>query len=136
MPTVVNGRDLLLSVRTSTGPDVYTTVGGQKNAQVTETSAEIDGSSKDQREFFGTSGRYKCTIKLDMLYIPTDIGRLALRSAIRAGTPVRVRTTALGGDAVEQLDCIVTQIQRSFPDESESVVNADLVGIGAWGPSS
>ncbi|MCA1572826.1 MAG: phage tail protein, partial [Chloroflexi bacterium] len=56
---------MLLSMRTATGPDVYTTLGSQRGASIEETTGEIDTSSKDSRAATYLPGRYGSTISCE-----------------------------------------------------------------------
>lgn len=132
----INGRDLLLSMRTSTGPDVYTTLGSQRGASIEETTEEIETSSKDSRAATYLTGRYGSSISCDALYIVSDAAKQALRDAMRNGTTLRVRTTALGAEAVEQAECIVTMINKEFPDQDAAVISCELLVTGTWGAAA
>ncbi len=132
----VNGTTVLLSVRTSSGPDVYTAVGSQTGLSISESNDEIDYSSKDAREFTGAAGRYKSTVSLDALYIPANAGLVALKTATRAGTNVRIRRSAVGAEAIEQADGFVTSFDAEYPMEAPCTLSVGVTINGAWGASS
>lgn len=128
----LNGTDVLLLARTSTGPDVYAVVGSQRNVTFNETTAAIDMSSKASRAYKGAPGRYNCTASLEHLYVPGDSAYAALRAAMRNGTTIRVRRQESGSD-VEQADAIVTSLSEAMPDQAECVVSCELQVTGEWG---
>lgn len=131
----INGIDLTLSIRTSTGtPDTYTILGAQRGATLEETTSEIDTASKDSRNATYLPGRYGATITCDALYVPSNTAKAAIQTAMRGGTTLRVRKTALGAEVVEQADCIVTSISSEFPDQDAATLSLTLLVTGAWGP--
>jgi len=132
----LNGATVLLSVRTASGPDVYTTIGSQTGLSVSDSNEEIDYSSKDSRNFTGAAGRYKSTISCDMLYVPSSTSLAALKTAVRAGTAVRVRVSAMGADPVEQADGFITSYDREMPDQGPCTVSLQVTVTGAWGPAA
>ena len=126
-----NGADVLLLVRTSTGPDVYTAVGSQRGLSLSETTADVDVSSKDSRAMRVISGRYGATLSLDALYVPSDAAYAALKTAFRAGDLVRVRVRD-DGDETEQADALITQMDTEFPDQAEATIGISLRVDGTW----
>ena len=128
----MNGADVLLYV--NTGTDVapnYEVIGSQRDFTLNEATAEIDVSSKDQREMRVLPGRYDSTITLGALYVPTDNAYLTLLSAMRNGTAITVRIAEEGAD-VEEADAIVTALNRAGPDQDATTISVTLRIDGAW----
>jgi predicted secreted protein len=128
-----NGADWLLQIRVSTGPDTYATLGSQRGGSVERTAAEIDMSNKDSPHWQGVAGRRSSSISLEKLYVSNASDQATLKAAWAAGTLLRVRTVALGAEAGEQADCIITNITNEFPDQDASVQTVDLRVTGTWG---
>jgi len=126
----MNGTSVLLTAETAT-PGVYVAIGSQRDVTINESTAVIDESSKDLADFVGSAGRRTVTIDCGALYVPADAAYVLLRDARRAGTLIRVEYSEAGSD-VENIDCIVTSISRSAPDQGEAVVSISLQGSGAW----
>ncbi len=128
----MNGADVLLYVNTGTdlAPN-YDVIGSQRDFTLNETTAEIDVSSKDQREMRVLPGRYGSTITLGALYVPTDNAYLTLLSAMRNGTAITVRISEEGAD-VEEADAIVTALNRAGPDQDATTISVTLRIDGAW----
>jgi predicted secreted protein len=128
----MNGADVLLYVNTGTdlAPN-YEVIGSQRDFTLNETTAEIDVSSKDQREMRVLPGRYDSTITLGALYVPTDNAYLTLLSAMRNGTAITVRISEEGAD-VEEADAIVTALNRAGPDQDATTISVTLRIDGAW----
>ena len=128
----MNGTDILLLINTGTDlvPN-YEVIGSQRGYTQNETTAEIDVSSKDQREMRVLPGRYGSTISLDALYIDDDNGYLSLQSAMRNGTFVTVRVQEDGAD-IEEADAIVTALTKAGPDQDAATVSVTLRIDGAW----
>lgn len=131
MANEVNGADVLVQVRTSTGPDVYTDVGSQRNATFEETTDAIDRSSKASRNAAVLPGRYRTRVTCDALFVTGDAAAAALRTAMRNGTTVRIQRKKSGA-AVEWADAVVTRFAESFPDQEASTFSAEFVVDGAW----
>ena len=128
----MNGTDVLILVNTGTEVSpVYTAVGSQRDASLDETNDEIDISSKDGRAGRYLAGRYGATMSLEALYVPDSVGYLALKSAMRDGTLIKVR---ISEDAVEteEADAIVTGLSSGYPDQGEATVSIDLRIDGEW----
>lgn len=128
----MNGTDILLLINTGTdlAPN-YEVIGSQRDYTQNETTAEIDVSSKDQREMRVLPGRYGSTISLNALYIDDDNGYLSLQSAMRNGTFVTVRVQEDGAD-IEEADAIVTALTKAGPDQDAATVSVTLRIDGAW----
>ena len=128
-----NGSDILLSMRTSTGPDVYVDVGGQRGVSMDANTEEIDVSNKnDGADFKLLPGRRKATISLEHLFVASETAFAALQTAQRAGTSIRVRRVDAGSDD-EQADGFITSISESFPDQDAGMVSVGITVDGQWG---
>lgn len=132
----VNGSDWLLQARLSTGPDVYATIGSQRGGSVERSADTVDTSSKDSPHWSGLAGRRSSTLSLEKLYVPTAADQAVIKTAWSAGTLLRIRTVAFGGEAVEQADCIITGITNDFPDQDAAVMSVELQVSGQWGVAS
>jgi predicted secreted protein len=127
-----NGSDLLILVNTGT-PETptYSVVGCQRNATIDKTSAEIDVSCKDSRNFRGLPGRYKTTLTLDALYVPTNAAYQALNTANDNGDLILIARQE--SDVVTQTaSAFVTSMSESFPDQDAAVISLSLTIDGAW----
>lgn len=120
----LNGTDILIWVDGNM-------VGSQQDLTIDEATAEIDVSSKDQREMRVLPGRYDSSLSLDALYVPTDTAYLALQAAMRAGTFVEV-VVLEDGVVTESADAIVTSLSRAAPDQDAATVSIGLRIDGAW----
>lgn len=129
---MINGADVLLQANTGTeAAPVWTNVGSQRDVSISESVAAIDASSKDSRAARVRGGRYSSSISLDALYVPTNAAYTTLRTAFRAGTLIRVRVTE-SGVGTEQASVLITDIERSYPDQGESTISIDLEVDGFW----
>ena len=80
----MNGADVLLLANTGTEAEPsYEVVGSQRNVSFSETTANIDSSSKDSRATGNEPGRYASSLSLEHLYVPTDEAYQALKDAMR-----------------------------------------------------
>ena len=133
IPTATNGTTVLLSVRTSTGPDVYTDLGTQTNVTFERTAEEIDASNKnDGADMLVLSGRRKQTFTADNLFVNGESAFEQFKTLIETGAFGRVRRVEVGSD-IEQADFIVTSLSESFPDQDVGVVSISGTVSGAWG---
>ena len=120
----MNGTDVLIWVDGNM-------VGSQRDVTIDEATAEIDVSSKDQREMRVLPGRYDSSLSLDALYVPAGTAYLALQAAMRAGTFVEV-VVLEDGVVTESADAIVTSLSRAAPDQDAATVSIGLRIDGAW----
>ena len=128
----MNGTDVLILVNTGTeASPVYTAVGSQRGASLSETNDEIDISSKDSRAGRYLAGRYGSTLSLDALYVPNDTAYLALKMAQRAGDPILVRIKEEDVETEEAL-AIITDMSTDFPDQDAAAISIDLRIDGEW----
>ncbi len=128
----MNGADLLLLVNTGTPiVPVYEVVGSQRNCTIEETTAEIDASSKDSRNFRAEPGRHKSTAKLDALFVPDGAAFLALRDAMRNGTKILVARQE-SNIVVETANAVITSLSETFPDQDMATISCALTIDGEW----
>jgi len=128
----MNGTDVLILVNTGTEEaPVYTAVGSQRGASLSETNDEIDISSKDSRAGRYLAGRYGSTLSLDALYVPNDTAYLALKTAQRAGDPILVRIEEEDVET-EEATAIITDMSTDFPDQDAATISIDLRIDGEW----
>lgn len=127
----LNGTDILVQVENPLASGTYIDVASQRNATFTETTAAIDTSSKQRREFTGIPGRYNATLSLEHLYIPTASGYTVLRQAMRNGTFVRLRRQELGQPA-DQCLAIITSMGEAAPDQDVVTVSSEFQLTGPF----
>ena len=120
----MNGTDVLIWIDGNM-------VGSQRDVTIDEATAEIDVSSKDQREMRVMPGRYDSSISLDGLYVPDDTAYLALQAAMRNATFVEV-VVIEDGVVTESADAIVTALSRAAPDQDAATVSISLRIDGPW----
>jgi predicted secreted protein len=120
----LNGTDVLLRVDGNI-------VGSQRGVKFSETTAEIDVSSKEHREMYVLPGRYGATIQLDALYVPDDTAYMALLAAMRDGTFVEVIRQE-DGATLESCSAIVTALDGDAPDQVAVVISVSLRVNGPW----
>ncbi len=128
----ISGTDVLLMVNTGTAESPsYTAVGSQRGVTRDETTAEIDISSKEQREMRVLPGRYGSTMSLDALYVLDDDAFLSLQSANRNGDLILVRISEDGLET-EEANALITSMSESYPDVAEATITVALRIDGAW----
>lgn len=132
MAAGINGSTILLQVRTATGPDVYTTVGGQRDLSVSKGRTSINTSDKADGDSTGLAGRRETSITMEGLVIASDVGRAALVAAYEGDGVVRVRRTAIGAEAAKQLNGYITSLDEDFPDDDVSTWTVEVQGNGGW----
>lgn len=106
-------------------------IGSQRNVTREETTAEVDTSSKDQREMTVIAGRYASTLSLDAVYVPDDDGYGRLQAAMRNGSLI----TAIWeeeGSVVESAAALVTSLSTAAPDQDTATIAVGLRISGAW----
>lgn len=106
-------------------------IGSQRGVTFEETTAEIDTSSKDQREMTVIAGRYSASVSLDALYVPADGGYERLQAAMRNGSLVTVIRQE-DGDILESAPALVTSLSQAAPDQDAATVAASLRVSGPW----
>ena len=128
----LNGTSVLIMANTGTPTSpVYTVVASQKDLKMNEAVAKIDVSSKDSPNERVIGGRYSSTVDFDALYVPTDAAYQALETSFRARNLILVQVW-LNGVAEEQANCLITKLDRNFPDQKESTVALACVVDNGW----
>jgi TP901-1 family phage major tail protein len=133
----LNGTDIVLMIERPRDSGNYEVLAAQRGASFGEGTSAIDVSSKTTgRPFRGIPGRWTGTANLSALYVPTQSGISAIKSASRNGTKIRVRTRTYINDAndalFEECDSIITNFNRDAPDQDAAVVSLDLQLDGMW----
>lgn len=124
----MNGTDILILIDDGTGLEV---VGSQRGASFSESTDEIDVSSKDSRAKRVLPGRYSAGVSGEALYVPSDTAYQMLKDAMRNGTTVIV-TREEAGVYLESAEAIVTSLGEEGPDQGEATVSFELVIDGEW----
>jgi predicted secreted protein len=127
----LNGTDVLVQIEDPLVSGTYLTVASQRGATFTETTAAIDTSSKQRREFTGIPGRYNASLSLEHLYIPSASGYGVLKTAMRQGTFVRLRRQELGSPA-DQCLAIITSLGEAAPDQDVVTVTSEFQLTGPF----
>lgn len=128
----INGSLVLLQVRTASGPDVYTTVGGTRGLKIKRDRKALSTSSKDDTDDTFAGARRTSTAHVDGLVVTGDVARAALIAAHNGTGAARIRRTALGTEPMAQADAIITNIEEDFPDDAESTWSVDFQITGPW----
>jgi TP901-1 family phage major tail protein len=114
----------------TTGDPIFTVVGGQRNASLSESAETIDVTSNDSNganEFdYGLS---TWTISCDGIYVPSDTAYVALKDAIRNKTNVLVQVQEDGVQA-EQGTALVISREVSGSYNGETTYTVELQGTG------
>lgn len=133
MATGINGSTIVLSVRTGTGPDVYTTVGGQRGLKTTRERTYIATHGKEDADGTGTGGRRKTHLTVEGVVVAGDAARAALIAAYESSDgAVRVRRVAVGSETKNQLIGVITKIDEDFPDDDATTYTVEIEGNGGW----
>lgn len=125
----LNGTAVLILVETS--PAVFTIVGSQKDATISETNDYLDMSSKVSRAQVGQAGRYSSRVQCEHLLVPGATELSVLRDAVRNGTNIKVRRSE-SGTQVEEATCVPTERSVAFPDQAPATVSLTFVTSGGW----
>jgi TP901-1 family phage major tail protein len=133
----LNGTDIVLMIERPRDSGNYEVLAAQRGASFGEGTSAIDVSSKTTgRPFRGIPGRWTGTATLSSLYVPTQSGLSAIKTASRNGTKMRVRVRTYINDAndalYEQCDAVITNFNREAPDQDAAVVSLDLQLDGQW----
>jgi hypothetical protein len=106
-------------------------MGSQRDMSTSETNSEIDYSSKASRGTRVGAGRYKATLSLEALYVPTDAAYQALHDAMRDGELILV-AKQVDGVTIETADALITTMSEEFPDEGEATISIELSIDDMW----
>lgn len=131
----MRGVDILLLVQTgedgTTGDPIYTAVGGQRNATLSESAETIDTTSKDSNgnyEYdYGLGG---WSISFDGVYVTGEAAYAALKTAMRNKEKIKVRIQENGG-SIEEGMALVTSRDLEAPYDAEATYSGELQGTGA-----
>jgi TP901-1 family phage major tail protein len=127
----MRGVDILLMVNTGTDAvPVWTAVGGQRNATLTEESETIDITSKDSNGAFEYDyGFYGWNIDGDGVYVKNDVGFQELKDAIRNKQKIKVRIQEEGTDVEEGMALVISREFEGAYD-AEVTYSVSLQGTG------
>jgi hypothetical protein len=123
-PYGVNGADVLVLVN-------GIVVGGQRGARITKATGFVDFSSKSSVNERGRPGRLSSTLSLDSLYVVSDSGQASLRTARDNRDMITLRIKELGTD-VQTADAVCTSLECDYPDQAESLHNAEFQVSDGW----
>ena len=124
----MNGTDIIILIDDGSG---LVAVGSQRNASFSESTEEIDVSSKDSRAKRVIPGRYSAGVSGEALYVPDDAAYLMLQAAMRNGTTVIVIREE-EDVYLESADAIITSLGTEGPDQDAATISFDLVIDGEW----
>lgn len=128
----LRGVDLVIMVNTGdeTTP-VWSVVGGQRSATISETVETLDATTKDSDP--GTYdyeyGLYTWTISCEGIYIPDDASYQLLKTAMRGRQKVKVRIQE-AGTATEEGYAILTSRELEAPYEDMATYSVEMQGTG------
>jgi TP901-1 family phage major tail protein len=137
----MRGVNVLLLANTGTeAVPVWTPVGGQRGATLTEEVDTIETTSKDSaslmKEFDYAFGSWN--ISCDGIYIPGEAAYTAIKTAMRTKKRIKVKITedadGAGGAAavgVEEGFAIVTSREMDMPYDDSVTYSIELQGTGA-----
>lgn len=128
----VKGVDILLMVNTGTDAmPVWTAVGGQRGATLSESNETIDVTTKDSGGYAEYEYGYTTwTISADGVYIESEDGYQALVQAMRQKQKIKVRWREGGTDVYEGL-ALITSRELEAPYDGEATYSIELQGTGA-----
>lgn len=128
----VKGVDIVILVDTGTqGSPVWTAVGGQRGATLSESVETIDLTHKGSNGYKEYDyGFADWTISCDGVYISDNAGYTALVDAMRNKTPVKVRWQEESTDAYEGSALVISR-DLEGPYEGEATYSVELQGTGA-----
>lgn len=130
MSDVRKGVDVLIFVNTGTeAAPVWTPVGGQRNATLSESAEPIELSHKlsQAREF--EPGIPTWTISCDGVIVVDDAALQALRRAVRQRQKVLVRVQE-GGTYTAEGRAVVQGLDMETPWQEEATYSVELQGSG------
>lgn len=143
--TAINGSDVLLyvDVGTAQAPD-FKPVAAQRNMGVNETANVIDVSAKGDKINKGVYGRITGDITLDAVIVESPQGLKLIRQAMWNKKEIVARVVTLDldedGEVVEgeaeDAFCIVTSVNRNYPDEEASTYSVGLRINSEWTPAA
>lgn len=127
----LKGIDFVVKVRTATGPDVYTTIAGQRGGTLNISTDAIDASAKDgsgwEEKLVGLKS---WSIDFDALHHETDTGLQKLETEIMAGNKVFVQFVTPSGKKF-QGEAVITDYTIDAPHDDVATMSGTLEGTGA-----
>jgi predicted secreted protein len=132
MANAVLGTTVVLQVRSATGPDVYTTIGGQRGLSRERTRNIINTSAKEDTAQTKKGGKRDSSLSFDGVVIASEAGRAALVAAYDGDGEGRIRVSAIGAEPAKQATFVLETISEDFPDDEESTWSIDLQISGEW----
>jgi TP901-1 family phage major tail protein len=118
MNMAINGSAVLLIVN-------GTEVACQTGLSIEENNELIDASHKQSTYASYIYGRGEGSLSLEALYVPTDAGFQALRTAFKNKQPVTVRISE-NGTAVEEAEALIESMSREYPDNEVATISVEL----------
>lgn len=131
------GRHVLVKIGDGGSPsEVFTTLGGQKDATLTEQGAEIDMSDKDSGDYGETDiGDLALTVQVSgNCKWPDTSGLKRVRDAYRAKEKINVRFVE--NEAGQYTQCLVAISQCNIAGPKDNPTSYDITFKAAGQPSS
>jgi TP901-1 family phage major tail protein len=126
----MRGVDILIKVEDPVTAGTYVTVGGQRNATLSESSETIDNTSKDSGGAYEYDyGLYGWTVSADGLYITDDAGYQELRNAMRNKNKVKIQISEKG-TATKEGEALVISSELEGPYDGEVTYSVEFQGSG------
>jgi len=130
----VRGVDVLIYVSTGTdeqGNPVWTAVGGQRGATLSEEVETIDVTTKNSPEGAREEEPtiYSWSLSCDGVYISDDTALQKLKQTIRQRDKVKVRVKE-GDTYTEEGLAIITSLEREAPHDDVATYSVELRGVG------
>ena len=135
--TTVRGADILLYANTGTeSVPVWTSIGGQQGATITEERDVVEKSNKNSvnqvREF--EYGFYQWSISCEGIYVPNDGAWIALVNCIRNAQPILVRIKEQSVYTLQGM-ALATSQEIDAPYDDNTTYSLELQGTGPLTPN-
>jgi TP901-1 family phage major tail protein len=135
--TVVRGIDFLIFANTGTDANpLWTAVGGQQGATLTEERDSIETTNKNSdntsREY--DYGPYGWSIEAEGVYVPNDAAWAVLKNCIRNAIKCKVRIKEAGVYSLEGT-VLVTSTETDAPYDDATTYSLELQGSGPLTPN-
>lgn len=130
----VKGVDILILIEDPVTSGTYITVGGQRNATLSESVDTLETTHKltqGFKEFEYGFGEW--TVSGDGVYIKDDAGFVALKNAMRNKEKVKLRIKE-EGEELEEGIALVTSRELEGAYDSEATYAVEFQGTGAITP--
>jgi TP901-1 family phage major tail protein len=127
----MRGVDILLVVNTGTDAvPVWTVVGGQRGATISESNETIDTTSKTTVGFFEYDyGLGSWTVSADGAYVLNDMAFEELKTACRNKEKIKIRVKE-GTAKAEEGYALITSMERDAPYDGELTYSFEFQGTG------